>query len=84
MEKLKEMHNKVLEGKVEGSMPLIIFLVNIIWPGFGTWIVGFLNMDKGNDFLINALIVGWLQSFLAFILVGWIWAIKLGYQIYKK
>ena len=84
MEKLKEMHNKCLEGKLEGSMPLVVFIVNIIWPGLGTWIIGFLNMDKGNDFLINCLIIGWLQAFLCCIIVGWIWSIYLGHQVYKK
>ena len=67
--------------KVEGSMGLILFIVNIIFPGIGTIVSAF--MDKGgmNN---TALLYGVLQLLLCWILVGWCWSIYHGYLIYKK
>ena len=59
-----------------------VLVANIIVPGLGTIIAGVLV--KG-DPLINNVIVGLLQLVLTpFFLVGWIWSIILGIQLYKK
>jgi Na+-driven multidrug efflux pump len=61
-------------------MALVVFLLNIFFPGTGTIVAGILS---GGDKVKNNVIVGILQWLLCFILIGWIWSIVTGYQIYK-
>ena len=59
-----------------------VLIANILIPGTGTIIAG--CFAKG-DPLINNIIVGLLQLVMTpFFLVGWIWSIILGYQLYNK
>ena len=67
--------------KVDGSMGLIVFLINtFFWPGLGTIIAGMKTQDKEN----KCLIVGLIQMFTAVFLIGWIWSIITGWKIYQK
>jgi len=72
-----EMHKKSIV-KLEAQQGMIVFIVNIIWPGVGTMYAGFLNKDA----LMNNVIVGFLQMFLCCILVGYFWSVYTGYLIY--
>ena len=74
-----ELHNKSIV-KLEGQMGLVVFLVNILWPGMGTILAGFLNKDA----MMNNLIVGLIQMFTCFIVVGYIWSVYTGYLIWQK
>ena len=82
-DKLKQMHAKALEGKVDKCMGLLVFILGIFYPGAGAWLVAILNCDKGQDFWLNCLIVGWLQAFFS-VFGGWCWAIWYGWQVYQK
>ena len=76
--KMGDMHKKSIV-KLDASMGLVAFILNIVWPGLGTIIAGFINKDA----MVNNLIVGILQMVLVCILVGWIWSIYTGYLIYN-
>ncbi len=52
---------------------IILLIVNIFIPGFGTMIMAFLN-----GFKARLLLVGIIQFFTAFLIIGWIWAIWWG------
>ena len=73
-----ELHKKSIV-KLEPMMGLIVLLCNIGWPGFGTIIAGFLNKDA----MMNNLIVGLIQMFTCWLLIGWIWSIYTGFLIYQ-
>ena len=76
-----EMHNNAIV-KLTPRQGLCVFILNILFTGFGTMLSGFL---AGGDMLINNLLVGLLQVVLyPFFLVGWFWSIYLGYCIYDK
>ena len=51
---------------------LILLIINFLCPGFGTWISAFID-KRGCNW--TALIVGWAQSALTSIFVGWLWGI---------
>ena len=62
---------------IEKTNALICLVVNIFLPGIGTIIAGVM----GNKPLIGR---GIAQFLLAFILVGWIWAIVSGVQFLQN
>ena len=66
--------------KCEKPWGMIVLLCNICCPGWGTIIAGFLNKDA----MVNNLIVGLIQYFTCFIIIGWIWSIYTGYLIFNK
>eukprot|EP00347_Sterkiella_histriomuscorum_P014037 403362400 len=68
--------------KVEKPLHLILFIINIFFPGLGTCISACVN--KGGSFSLETLVVGLLQMFLCWLFIGWIWSIWWGYLIYKK
>ena len=80
MDKLKKMHAEACAVNLDDTVALLVFVMNIFWSGSGTIVAGFL---AGGSKVKNNLIVGLLQWFLAFILVGWIWSIITGYTIWK-
>ena len=80
MDKLKKMHAQSIAVNLSDGVALLVFILNIICSGSGTILAGFLS---GGDKVMNNLICGLLQYFLAFILIGWIWSIFTGYCIYK-
>ncbi len=66
--------------KLPKNFALVLFIVNIFFPGVGTLI----SACVGEKFLKSQLIVGLLQLILAAFIVGWVWSIIWGYLIYKK
>ncbi len=68
------------QPKLEKQQALIVLIINIfLWPGLGTILAGVWAGGEN-----KCLIVGIIQMLLAPILVGWIWAIITGCNIYKK
>ncbi|KAG2378203.1 hypothetical protein C9374_008346 [Naegleria lovaniensis] len=65
--------------KVEKSMGMIILIINFLFPGFGTILAAILTSEK--EKMTSTLIVGILQMFLSWLLIGWLWAIWWGYKI---
>ena len=61
-------------------MGLLVFLMNIFWAGSGTIVAGIM---VGGDKVKNNVIVGLIQWLTAFLIVGWIWSIVVGYAIWK-
>ena len=80
MDKLKEMHTKAIV-KIDKTLALVCFIFNIIGSGAGTLIAGF--VAGGNDQIMNNLIVFLIQYFLCWLIVPWIWAIYMGFLIFK-
>ena len=66
---------------VNPPIHIILFIVNIFCPGWGTIISSFIGKE---GFCMNALIFGLLQFFLSWTIVCWIWSIMHGYWIYQK
>lgn len=66
---------------VDSPWHIIVFLVNILLPGFGTILAG---LVKGGPIKYNNLHVGIFQFLTVFIfLFGWCWSIYSGYKIYR-
>ena len=66
--------------KVESSMGIVILILNIIIPGLGTM----LTACMAGDFNCTVLLIGILQNFLAYFIIGWIWSILHGIWVYNK
>ena len=58
---------------VNGCTAIILLIINIFLPGVGTIVMCFLG-----GFKPNTLLVGLLQFFTAFLIIGWIWSIWWG------
>lgn len=52
---------------------IILLIVNIFLPGWGTFVMGFLNGVK-----TKTILVGIVQFFTAFLIIGWVWSIWWG------
>ncbi len=65
---------------VTETLGLVLFILNIFLPGFGTM----LNACLGPKFSCTQLGLGFVQGILTFFLIGWLWSIYWGYLIYKK
>mmetsp|Transcript_12231 Transcript_12231/g.12045 ORF Transcript_12231/g.12045 Transcript_12231/m.12045 type:complete len:81 (+) Transcript_12231:69-311(+) len=59
---------------------IILFIINIILPGWGTMI----SACCGSDLDVFTILVGLVQLFTAWLLIGWLWSIYWGYLIFKK
>lgn len=66
--------------KQSPNVGILCLILNIIFPGIGTII----NSVVGGDFLVKGLVVGLIQLFTAFLIIGWIWSIWWGFLILKK
>lgn len=55
-------------------MAIVLLVLNVIWPGLGTAIMGCLSPN----FLVENLVIALLQFLLLFCLIGWIWSIMWG------
>lgn len=64
---------------VGSPLHIICFILNIFFPGIGTIIAGIAGGCNG-----CAIIVGLLQLFTAWLIIGWIWSIWWGWLIFKK
>jgi len=60
------------------TLALIILILNIFFPGLGTMIMGCSSESCGKWFCY-----GLLQSLLAPLIIGWIWAICTGIKCHK-
>ena len=60
---------------------LILFIVNIFFPGLGTMISACVG---GGSLNTDQLLVGILQWLTAFLIIGWIWSIWWGWLMYSK
>ena len=76
-------HNNTVNGiKLEGSMGLVILILCIFGSGWGTLIAGFLSKNESDR--TPAIIIGLIQIFTTWLLIGWIWAIMSGWKIYNN
>jgi hypothetical protein len=66
--------------EVSEFVGLVIFILNILSAGLGTFISGFID-NRGINFA--AIILGIIQTLLAAFLIGWIWGVWHGYCVYK-
>ena len=65
--------------KVEGSMGLICFIINILFPGWGTILSTILGEPKMD---MMQIVFGILQFILSSFLIGWLWSIYWGFLIW--
>ena len=72
---------KLAVVKVDPPIHIILFLLNIFAPGWGSMISACLD-KKG--FHTNAFIFGLIQCLLCWTVVCWIWSIVHGYWIFEK
>ena len=70
---------KTTVKKVGKPAHLILFILNIIWPGLGTILAGVIGESGCHPMTI---LVGVLQMFTSWLIIGWIWSIWWGYLIY--
>jgi hypothetical protein len=63
---------------VDKVMAVIILLLNIFLPGFGTIVMGCVGNNAG-----GWICIGICQLFLAFLIIGWIWSIITGLMCLK-
>ncbi len=64
---------------LEPTMGLIILILNILWPGLGTMIVGCVGRNVN---CCSWFWIGMAQGVLAGCIIGWVWSILSGLQIY--
>ena len=65
---------------VDNTMKIILFILNVFPPGWGTMI----NSFMGEEWHKITFFVGLAQFLTSPILIGWIWSIWWGVEIYKK
>ena len=59
---------------------LIVFILNVCSPGFGTFCAGIIDKQGLN---VEAMLTGFLQFLLTpVMLIGWIWSILHGFRLY--
>ena len=66
--------------KVQPPMHIVLFIVNIIFPGWGTMISACLDKKLNTD----ALLYGILQCVFFWTIVCYIWSVVHGYWIFEK
>lgn len=66
---------------VDKPLHIIIFIINIFFPGIGTMISGCIAKSGFSGYTI---VIGLLQLLTAWIIVGWVWSIIWGWLIFKK
>ena len=67
---------------------LIVFILNVCSPGFGTFCAGIIDKqglrDSGTERRSQAMLTGFLQFLLTpVMLIGWIWSILHGFRLYR-
>ena len=73
-------HDKAM-GQVKGEMAMLVFILNILAPGFGTLIYAFIQEGGMNK---DCLVLALVHIFLAWTIIVWILAIYFGYQVWQK
>ena len=66
--------------KVDPTLGLVLFILNIVFSGLGTII----NAFVGEKFNVTTLIFGILQCCFVWTIVPWIWSIIFGYWIWQR
>ena len=66
--------------KVQPPMHIILFILNIVFSGWGTMISACMDKKLNGD----ALLYGILQWLFCWTVVCWIWSIVHGYWIFEK
>ncbi|EFC43989.1 predicted protein [Naegleria gruberi] len=64
-------------------MGLIVLILNILFPGWGTVIAAIVRLTAEKEKMMPTLIVGILQFVLTSFLIGWFWSIWWGFKIYQ-
>jgi hypothetical protein len=59
--------------EMSSGTAILILILNILFPGLGTMIMGCMSDSPG-----SWICIGLLQFFLCFIIIGWIWSIVTG------
>jgi hypothetical protein len=59
---------------------LIILLLNIFLPGWGTIVLGIISPHHTSFFIL----IGFLQFILTGIIIGWVWSIITGVKVWIK
>jgi hypothetical protein len=59
--------------RLDSSLAVLILILNILFPGIGTIVMGCNSTNSG-----SWICIGILQIFLSMFLIGWIWAIITG------
>ena len=67
--------------KLEKQDGLITLILTIIFGGLGVVYAGF---KAGGDIQQKALILGIVQWVLGCFLIGWLWAVYVGWKIYSN
>ncbi len=70
-------------SKVPAPFPIIVLILNIIFPGWGTILSAFID-ERSNKNMVETLLIGLVQFFFSWTIVGWIFSIVWGYLIYKR
>jgi hypothetical protein len=65
---------------VSRTMAMIILIMNIFLPGWGTVVLGFLSPHHTTYFIL----IGLLQFILVGLIIGWVWAIITGVKTWNK
>jgi len=77
-----DMHKKVTDIKLDGSMGLIILVIAILFGPFATMIAGVLA--KG-DAMTAGIVIGLVQWFAVwFFFIGYFWCIYTSFKIYSN
>lgn len=71
--------------KVSKLVSYLVCFVNVILPGWGTWIAAFAATSQSHNAVSKTqLSIGLMQFLTTFALIGWIWSIYWGYLIIMK
>ena len=66
--------------KVPHPWHIIFLVLNVIFPGLGT----ILSACCGSDLKVWPVMVGLVQMFTSFLIIGWLWSIWWGWLIFRK
>ena len=65
---------------VSETVALVCFILNVISPGFGTFIASLVDKKGCN---MTAFMASIAQALLSVFVVGWIWSIIHGFKLYE-
>ena len=65
---------------VSTECAIIVLIINILLPGWGTMLLGCISDHNCGYFFV----IGLIQFFLTVLLIGWIWSIITGIKCLRK
>ena len=80
MDKIKTFAEEAA-GSPKAPLGLVWFILNIVWPGFGTFINAFTGHSAPH---VPSIIAGLVMMFLCWLVVPWIWSIYHGFVMFTK